>query len=105
MTFKLTKKGEGTGTTVSLTPYINVDTVMKLKAAGIAVDEDLLENERENFEKAPAEFDMKLFEGILFEADDDQMIENLVKAGFDVSLIGLSVPTKTDEERDPAEDF
>lgn len=76
LAFELSKQGSGTGTTVSLTPIIDMD-------------EDLSDKERENFAKAPEAFDMKLFEGLLYEADENEMIENLVKAGFDVSLIGL----------------
>lgn len=82
LAFELSKQGSGTGTTVSLSPIIDLD-------------EDLTDKERENFAKAPEQFDMKLFDGLLFEVDDDEMVKLLAQAGFDVSLIGLEA--KADE--------
>ncbi len=34
---------------------------------------------------------MTLFENLLYEADEKEMTESLVAAGFDISLIGLSI--------------
>ncbi|SER88263.1 hypothetical protein [Psychrobacillus sp. OK032] len=75
--FELSKQGSGTTTTVSLSPVMDMD-------------EDLTDAQRANFEKAPAEFDMSLFDGLLFEADEAEQIKLLTQAGFDVSLIGLT---------------
>lgn len=74
--FELTKEGSGTNTVVALTPVLDMD-------------EDITDKQRANFEKAPQEFDMKLFEGLLYEVDEANQIQLLTQAGFDVSLIGL----------------
>ena len=56
------------------------------------LDEDLNDKERANCEKYESkEFDMKLLDGLLYEADDKEMTGSLVAAGFDISLIGLSI--------------
>ena len=81
--FELSKTGSGTNTAVSLTLIPLLD--------------DLTEQQRKNFENAPTEFDMKLFDGILYEMDEDEQIEKLHEAGFDVTLIGYDVPTKQAE--------
>lgn len=78
--FELSKTGQGTSTAVSLSL--------------IPVLDDLTDAQRKNFDEAPAEFDMSLFDGILYEMDDDEQIEKLIEAGFDVSLIGLEAPKK-----------
>lgn len=75
MAFELSKQGSGTSTSVSLTPLIDLD-------------DDLTDEERKHFDKAPAEFDMSRFDGILYEADEDEQIRLLKQAGFDVTLIG-----------------
>lgn len=75
MAFELSKEGESTGTTVSLTPYLD----------------DLSDKQQKNFDDAPEEFDVKLFSGILYEADEDEQIQLLAQAGFDVSLIGKTI--------------
>src|SRR5699024_11857864 len=49
------------------------------------------------------EFDKSRFEGILYEMDDDEMIEKLVEVGFDVTNIGLEEPKK-DEKGDAEEE-
>jgi hypothetical protein len=55
-------------------------------------DEELTDKERANFAKYDGkEFDMSLFEGLLYEAEEKEQIENLVAAGFDITLIGLSI--------------
>lgn len=83
LAFELTKQGSGTNTTVTLSPVM-------------FPDEDLTDEQRANLDKAPDKFDMTLFDGILFEADEVQMIENLIAAGFDISLIGLEAPKSTE---------
>ena len=103
LAFELSKQGESTSTTVSLTPIIDMD-------------EDLTDQERANFEKAQGKpFNDELFDGVLYEMDEAEQIEALKKAGFDVSLIGLegaqasgSQPNDTadvDDEDDPTAQF
>jgi len=75
--FELSKNGSGTTTTVSLSPVMDAD-------------EDLTDAQRANFAAAPADFDMTLFDGLLFEADEAEQIKLLTQAGFDVKLIGYS---------------
>lgn len=78
MAFELSKDGnpnEPTSTTVSLTPIIDFD-------------DDLTDKQKENFGKAPEEFDMTLFDGLLYEADEAEQLELLTQAGFDITLIG-----------------
>ncbi|AYV74287.1 hypothetical protein M1D49_07925 [Bacillus sp. PK3-056] len=77
--FEISKQGSGTKTAISLMPVLDMD-------------DDLTDKERANFEKfVGKEFNVKLFEGLLFEADEKTQTENLVAAGFDISLIGLTV--------------
>lgn len=94
--FELSKSGSGTTTTVSLSPVMDMD-------------EDLTDVQRANFEKAPAEFDMALFDGLLFEADEAEQIKLLTQAGFDVKLIGYTNETPADTPVDntqvPEEDL
>lgn len=79
LAFELSKSGQSTSTTVSLSPIIDMD-------------EDLTDKERANFAKLDGQdFDMTLFENLLYEADEKEMTESLVAAGFDISLIGLSI--------------
>lgn len=85
LAFELSKEGTGTNTTVSLTPVLDLD-------------EDLTEQQRANFDKAPEKFDMSLFDGLLYEADEDEQIELLSQAGFDVKLIGYELPKKENED-------
>jgi hypothetical protein len=47
---------------------------------------------------------MTLFDGLLYEADEKQQIENLVAAGFDITLIGLSIGAGADGLSDLPED-
>lgn len=89
--FELSKTGSGTNTAVSLTLIPLLD--------------DLTEQQRKNFENAPAEFDMKLFDGILYEMDEDEQIEKLHEAGFDVTLIGYDVPSPKQDEQSDEENF
>lgn len=79
LAFELSKTGSSTSTVVSLSPIIDMD-------------EDLSDKERANFAKLDGQaFDMTLFDGLLYEADEKEQIENLVAAGFDITLIGLSI--------------
>ena len=83
--FEISKSGSGTNTVISLSPVIDME-------------DDLTDKEQANFEKfKEKEFDIKKFDGLLFEADDKTMTENLVAAGFDITLIGLSIGAKTED--------
>lgn len=87
LAFELSKDGKGTNTTVSLTPVIDME-------------EDLTDKQRENFNNAPEEFDHSLFDGILYEIDEEEQVRLLVQAGFDVSLIGLDAPQEGEGEEE-----
>ena len=97
--FELTKQGQGTSTSVSLSL--------------IPILDDLTDAQRKNFDEAPKEFDMTLFEGLLYEMDDDEQIEKLIGVGFDVKLIGLEAKEQEEgnteetqeEEGEPDYDF
>lgn len=79
--FEIAKDGAGTNTKISLAPVLDMDDETEITA-----------KERANFDKfVGKEFDLKKFEGLLFEANEKQQIENLVAAGFDITLIGLSI--------------
>lgn len=93
--FELSKQGAGTATTVMLSVIFDLD-------------EDLTDKEREHFAKLDGQqFDMALFDGLLYEADEAEQIDNLVKAGFDPALIGLSkAPADASPDvEDPTEAF
>jgi len=81
--FELEKVGSGTSTSVMLSP---LDL------------EDLTEEQRANFDKAPTEFDQTVFNGIWYEQNEAQMIELLKQAGFDVSLVGYDNVSSTRNE-------
>lgn len=102
--FTLSKSGSGTSTVVSLSVEENVANLAKMKAAGIDAETSITDKELENFTNAPKEFDTSRFDGVLFEADTDQMIINLDKAGFDVSKIGLEVPEIPEEDEKSTEE-
>lgn len=75
--FEIEKSGSGTDTVVTATS-LDMD--------------DLSDKERKNFDKYEGkEFDMNLFDDILYVADEKEQVELLTQAGFDVSLIGYSV--------------
>ncbi|MEY8188614.1 hypothetical protein AB4X15_02925 [Peribacillus simplex] len=79
--FELEKTGSSTSTVVMLSS-ISLDPE----------DEEVTDKQRANFAKYDGkEFDMALFDGLLYEADEKQQTENLVAAGFDITLIGLSI--------------
>lgn len=81
--FEISKEGSGTNTKITIMPVLDMA-------------DDLTEKENANFEKfVGKEFNVKLFEGLLFEADAKTMTENLVAAGFDITLIGLSIGEAT----------
>lgn len=92
LAFELTKYNPGTlakDTKVALNPLIDFE-------------EDLTDKERatfRSFDETP--FDLERFNGILFEADDDEQIESLGKMGFDVSLIGV---TKSEASTEASEE-
>lgn len=88
--FELSKTGASTATKVSLSPIIDME-------------EDLSDAERANFAKADQPFNADIFDGILFEADEKTQIENLVAAGFDISLIGLSIGGQSQGESEVTE--
>jgi len=91
LAFELSKQGESTSTTVSLTPIIDME-------------EDLSDEQRKNFDEAPTEFDHSLFTGLLYEADGAEQLELLKQAGFDVSVLGLEAKSDEGEsEADPIE--
>lgn len=92
LAFELSKQGTSTSTTVSLTPVLDMD-------------EDLTDKQRANFGKAPESFDMSLFDGLLYEADEAEQVELLSKAGFDVSLIGYSKAEQTETTGPDEEDL
>jgi hypothetical protein len=74
--FEIEKSGSGTDTVVTATS-LDMD--------------DLTDKERKNFDKYDGkEFDMNLFDDILYVADEKEQVELLAQAGFDVSLIGYS---------------
>lgn len=81
--FELSKEGSGKNTVVSLMPE---DL------------EDLTDEQRKNFDNAPKEFDASLFEGLSYEADENDMLKSLTQAGFDVTKIGYEVPKDDDED-------
>lgn len=85
--FELAKSGKGTGTTVSLSL--------------IPILDDLTEKQRKNFEEAPSDFDASNFNGLYYEMDDDEMIAKLTEVGFDVTLVGLEPPSKSEGDHDP----
>ena len=87
--FEIEKTGTGQATAVLFSP-LDLD--------------DLTATELANFEKAEgATFNHALFESVLYEADEAEQIELLVKAGFDPALIGLAAAAK--EEAAPSDDF
>lgn len=91
LAFELTKQGQSTSTTVSLTPVLDFE-------------DDLTDKQQENFGKAPEEFDMSLFDGLLYEADETEQLKLLQQAGFDVTKIGFEVPSVDSDEATPVED-
>lgn len=79
--FEISKDGSGTNTIITISPVLDME-------------EDMTDKEQANFAKfVGKEFNVKLFDGLLFEADTKQQTENLVAAGFDITLIGLSIGT------------
>lgn len=86
LAFELSKQGQSTTTTVTLSPIIDMD-------------EDLTEEERTNFAKlSDAPFDMDSFESCLYIADEDEQVKNLVVAGFDIGRLGLTIGATTDDD-------
>ena len=90
LAFELSKSGSGTSTVVSLSPILDLE-------------EDITPEQRANFEKAPAEFDMSLFDGLLFEVDDNTQVQYLAQVGFDVTKIGYSNAPSDDATTIPSD--
>lgn len=75
--FEIEKSGSGTDTVVTATS-LDMD--------------DLTDKEAKNFDKYDGEeFDMSLFDDLLYTADEKEQLEFLTQAGFDITLIGYSV--------------
>ncbi|CAF1803261.1 hypothetical protein [Bacillus subtilis] len=93
MAFKLSKKGESTNTVGSLAPIINLS-------------KGLTAEEQANLEASAGQpFDTSMFEGVLYEMDEEEMIKSLVKADFDISILGLTIGGSATESNEvPAED-
>jgi len=83
--FTLAKEGSGKNTVVSLTPVLDMD-------------DELTDKQRENFDNAPKEFDMSLFENLNYEADEKEQLQLLTKSGFDITKIGYSAEDAKDDE-------
>lgn len=81
---------KGNGGSVSLTPLPDLE-------------DDLTDEQRANFDKAPEEFKIEDFHGILFERDEEAMLEALQSVGFDVTLIGYEPKQKSDNGGDEDE--
>ena len=78
LAFELSKTGARQDTAVTLMPIIDMD-------------EDLTDEERKNFDAAKGQpFNSEMFDGLLYEADEQEQIEFLTTSWFDVSLIGLA---------------
>ncbi|MDQ8094210.1 hypothetical protein [Bacillus amyloliquefaciens] len=93
MAFKLAKKGSGTATSVTLTPIINI-------AKGLS------DEEKANFEASSGkEFDTSMFDGVLYEMDEEEMSKSLVKADFDISLLGLTIGGSADSNEPTSEEL
>jgi hypothetical protein len=97
LAFELSKTnatGQAKDTKVTLTPLIDFE-------------DDLTPEEQANFKKFDGnQFNQSLFDGLLYEADEKTQIENLVAAGFDISLIGLTLDgSGTAQNDDPTEQF
>lgn len=95
--FELSKTGSSTDTVVTLTPILDMD-------------EDLTDAERTNFAKCGEKpFDFALFEDCLYLADETEQTKNLVVAGFDIGILGLTLgagaqPGASEPEQPPADD-
>lgn len=80
LSFEIAKTGSGTATVVSFMPIMT------------QLD-PLTDKQQANFDKFnDFEFDPTVFTGFLYEVDEDEQIQFLIQAGFDVSLIGLEAP-------------
>lgn len=93
MAFKLAKKGSSTSTAVTLTPIVNI-------AKG------LTEEEQKHFAESEGKpFDSLLFDSVLYTANYEEQVRNLVKADFDISLIGLTLGNSAPaDEAEPIDD-
>lgn len=75
--FELTKDGEKQNTVVALTP-IDLE------------EPDLTKDEIKAFENAPDKFDSEMFEDLYFQRNEQEMVDALKQADFDVQNIGYS---------------
>ncbi|MCY7711258.1 hypothetical protein P4T38_10700 [Bacillus safensis] len=95
LAFELTKTnatGNARDTVVSLNPLIDFE-------------EDLTPEEQANFKAQDGkEFDASLFDGLVYEADEKEMLQNLVTAGFNLALIGESLDGSAADDELPAEE-
>jgi hypothetical protein len=87
--FELSKTGARQDTKVSLDPLTDLD-------------DDLTPDERKHLDASIGKpFDQTKFDGLLYEMDTKEQTEALVAAGFDITLIGLSIggtaPEKAEE--------
>jgi len=81
LAFELSKTGSSTNTAVTLSPILDIDD-----------EDELTKEQRANFDKLDGKsFDFGVFDGFLFEADEAEQATNLVKAGFDISRLGLTI--------------
>lgn len=81
LAFELEKSGSGKDTVVAMTPIIDVE-------------DELTPKQQANFEKVDVDTVEPNFNGLTFVANHAQQIDNLVAAGFDISLIDLEVAEK-----------
>lgn len=89
MAFEITKSGKSTETKVVATPVM-------------FPEEDLTTEQLKHFKEASNRVTPEMFEGLLFEQNDEQMVELLDQAGFDVTLVGFEKPVpKADNEGTP----
>lgn len=90
--FELSKTGKETS------------TVVMLSAEDL---DDLNEKERKNFDNAPKEFDKELLQNVFVTKTEEEQVQLLKDAGFDVSLIGYDAGTTTEAPQidDPTKNF
>lgn len=83
LAFELTKSGSGQDTTVTISPVIDED--------------DLTKDQKKHFEATKGKaIEDEIFD-VLYMRNADEQAEDLQKIGFDVSRLGLTVETKSDD--------
>ncbi|MFZ4454276.1 hypothetical protein [Salibacterium aidingense] len=94
--FEIEKAGTSRSTTVTASP-IDLD--------------DLTEEQRKNFDEAPAADELPSFADVFVTKTRDEQVDILREVGFDVSLIGLDAsgtgeaPAADEEAEDPTDQF